>query len=705
MDWREWGPEAFAEARRRDVPIFLSVGYSTCYWCHVMERESFESADVAALMNERFVNVKVDREERPDVDALYMTAVQVQTRSGGWPMSCFLTPDLRYFFGGTYFPPTDAHGRPGFTTLLKAISEHWQTGRGEALATAAQMEEILRKLAVPPMPTQPLTLDKDLAIELETRSRSDFDAALGGFGNAPKFPRQTLLLASLAAETIRPDDGRRHQLKVTLDAMAAGGIRDHLGGGFHRYSTDAKWLVPHFEIMLYDQAMLAKVYAQAAEAFDDEGYAAVARGVCDFVIREMSAGGGGFIAAIDAEVDGREGLNYLWTPDQVREVLGDNADDFLNAYGLAAGFNFADPHHDGGVPRNNVLFAAGDWRAMLADEKLAKLRQKLKSARDERKQPRIDTKIITSWNGLMICGLAVAGRLLDEPRYLKAAKAAAGRFDVADLKRTDAGLDATLDDFAHLAAGLLDLYDATQDQQHHAVAKQLLAAANDRFGDAANGGHYFSSESADDVIVRQKVHSDSPLPAGAAVLADVARRLGDAETSGKTLACFAAPLHDQPGGSGAMVEALLHHATAHGPVHVEAGVQNAPPTPRQLAEAAVQIRGGWDDDRTLTLTLHIADRHHLNGPATTGELIPTTIRCDGATADLPTGDQLAGEVTATLRFEEPPASADVTVTYQACTDAACLVPVSRTIRVNGPGCGEPAHDCGQSDCACKTPTA
>ena len=709
VDWRPWGEDAFAEARRRDVPIFLSVGYSTCYWCHVMERESFEDAGVAAVMNEHFVNVKIDREERPDVDALYMTAVQVQTRQGGWPMSCFLTPDLRYFYGGTYFPPRDAHGRPGFTTLLNAVGEHWRTGRGEALATAEQMAEILEKLAVPPRPGRALVLDEAAALELERRSRADFDPARGGFGGAPKFPRQTLLLAALAAERAAPDENRRRQLTATLNAMAAGGIRDHLGGGFHRYSTDAKWLVPHFEVMLYDQATLAQSYAEAAELFGDDGYQAVARGVCDFVIREMSAETGGFVAALDAEVDGREGQNYLWTPAQVRDVLGDDADAFLDAYGLSGGFNFADPHHSDGRPHANVLFAAGDWRATLADERLENHRKKLKSARDERKQPHVDGKIITSWNGLMIGALATMG----EPKYAEAAARAADYLlenhrKPGGLARTslagDARHDGLLDDHAHLAAGLLDLHDATGQARWRDAAAELFADLQQKFADPAGGGHFFSAASADDLLVRQKIGTDSPLPAGAAVAADVARRLGHADVSAATIRCFAGPLHDHPGGSSALVQAALAHAREIGPIEVAAGApaDAPPPSPRALAEAAVQVRGRWADDRTLALTLHVADGHHLNAPDAADGLVPTTLHCEGATATLPPGDQLRGEIATTLAFAQPPGEVEVALTYQACTDTECLPPITRTLHVNPANCAgnDPAAGgCGEG-CGC-----
>ncbi len=364
VDWYPWGPEAFAAARERNVPIFLSVGYSTCYWCHVMERQSFEVAAVAEEMNGRFVNVKVDREERPDVDQLYMTAVQLLTRQGGWPMSVFLTPDLRPFYGGTYFPPQDAYGRPGFVTLLRGIDDAWRNRPGDVEKTAAQITSILRQLANPPPPEAPLTIDEAFVDALTQRSIDDYEPNFGGFGGAPKFPRETLLelllvrlAASQAPAPAAPDLAAakgpaarlRARLLHTLDAMAHGGIRDQLGGGFHRYSTDAKWLVPHFEIMLYDNAMLAWCYAEAFAQTGDRRYEAVARGVLDFVLREMTSPEGAFYTAFDAEVDAREGLTYLWTPAEIVEVLGaEDAQRFNRVYGVDRGFNFADPHHSQG---------------------------------------------------------------------------------------------------------------------------------------------------------------------------------------------------------------------------------------------------------------------------------------------------------------------------------------------------------------------
>ena len=404
VDWYPWGPEAFEKSRRENKPIFLSVGYSTCYWCHVMERQSFENETIAAQMNRDFVCIKVDREERPDVDQLYMAAVQVLTRQGGWPMSVFLAPDLRPFYGGTYFPPTDSHGRPGFPRILAAIDEAWKNRPAEISRSADELIRILKQLAIPQPPAEKFVIDAKWINHIIDRSTADFDPHHGGFGSAPKFPRQTVLELLLVYLRQNKNEALMQKVRQTLDAMADGGIRDHLGGGFHRYSTDEMWLVPHFEIMLYDNAMLLWIYAEAHAQTNDLRYASVARRIADFVLRELTSPQGAFYTALDAEVDAQEGVSYLWTHDEVEDALksasipADKITKFLRAYGLDAGPNFADPHAGHSAPDKNVLF--------LSDPKLE---DELKSARDalyktrkQRRQPMLDTKILTSWNALMI---------------------------------------------------------------------------------------------------------------------------------------------------------------------------------------------------------------------------------------------------------------------------------------------------------------
>jgi len=548
VDWYPWGPEAFEVARKHDKPIFLSVGYSTCYWCHVMERQSFENPSIAKEMNERFVNIKVDREERPDVDQLYMTAVQVLTRHGGWPMSVWLTPDLRPFYGGTYFPPEDAHGRAGFVTVLRALEDAYKNRKGDVDKTATQLVGILRQLAEPAPPDRPISIDKHFIGALVERSTSDYEPTYGGFGSAPKFPRETLLelLLTYLAEPTPAHDHQsqianrkskiRKMLLHTLDALAAGGIRDHLGGGFHRYSTDAKWLVPHFEIMLYDNAMLAWCYVEAYRQTEDLRYAQVARGVFDFILREMTSPQGAFYTALDAEVDGQEGLNYLWTAEEIERVLGaEDAKVFNRVYGVDRGPNFADPHHGSGVPDKNILYLATPMESQAMNDRLAGMRQKLYDARKLRKQPLLDTKVLTSWNALMIRALAYGGQIFQEARYLDAA-ARGAQFLLKHHRTPDGGLYRTsrqpstsaspngaakyngfLDDYAFLIQALLALHDAGATGQWKDEADALFDVMNRKFGDDGHGAFYFSDESATDLIVRQKYAGDSPLPSGNAI--------------------------------------------------------------------------------------------------------------------------------------------------------------------------------------------
>ena len=432
VDWYPWGPDAFEASRTQNKPIFLSVGYSTCYWCHVMERQCFEVESIATVMNANFINIKVDREERPDVDQLYMTAVQLLTRQGGWPMSVFLLPDLRPFYGGTYFPPNDGHGRPGFPRLLEALHDAFENRRVDVERTATELTQAIIEIADRPERSDaktPTTIDRALVDRLISHSTSDYDPQLGGFGSAPKFPRETLLEMLLVHHRRTKEKSLALKIRHTLDAMANGGIRDQLGGGFHRYSTDARWLVPHFEIMLYDNAMLAWIYAEASRQFADERYGRVARGICDFVLREMTDAAGSFYTAFDAEVDGREGQNYLWTEAEAVAVLGaDEANLFASVYGLDQGPNFADPHHGNGIAESSILYLP-NGPELETDPRVVASRAKLFAIRNERKQPLLDTKILTSWNALMIRGLAHVGTVLGEPRYLNAASAAAELVD------------------------------------------------------------------------------------------------------------------------------------------------------------------------------------------------------------------------------------------------------------------------------------
>jgi uncharacterized protein YyaL (SSP411 family) len=432
VDWYPWGEEALARAKELDRPIFLSIGYAACHWCHVMERESFEDEQTAADLNAGFVSIKVDREERPDLDSVYMDAVQAMTQRGGWPMSVFLTPDGRPFFGGTYFPDEPRHGMPSFRQLLARITAFWESQRDEIESSATQVAEhirgeqdaparLLEEIKGQPAP-DPAVLLKDAVDTL----RKNFDARDGGWGGAPKFP-QPMTLELLLREHLRSGQSEpRLMAEKTLDAMAEGGINDHLGGGFARYSTDAHWLVPHFEKMLYDNAQLARVYSHAAQVTGDDLYGYVARETLDFVAHELrNPPDGAFASSLDADTDGEEGLTYVWSTEEIREVLGGQAPLFEQAYGVS---------EQGNWEGHNVLQRVRDDTALAADlgrprdeirEALAAARVALLRARDERTQPARDDKVLTSWNGLMIGAFADAGLSLGEDSFIEIATEAA----------------------------------------------------------------------------------------------------------------------------------------------------------------------------------------------------------------------------------------------------------------------------------------
>ena len=725
VDWYAWGPEAFEAARNQNKPIFLSVGYSTCYWCHVMERQSFENETVAAEMNRLFVNIKVDREERPDVDQLYMTAVQLITRHGGWPMSVWLTPELTPFYGGTYYPPSD------FMAHLRALADAYHNRRAEVEKSAGQITDLLSRLAQPAAPERPLRIDLPLIDSLIDRSVSDYDEKLGGFGGAPKFPRETLLellLAYLADQSaIDNRQSAMSKLRHTLDAMADGGIHDHLGGGFHRYSTDARWLVPHFEIMLYDNAMLGWVYAEAHRLTGEKRYAQVARGVFDFILREMTSPQGAFYTAFDAEVDAQEGLSYLWTADEINSILGpEDAKLFNRVYGVDRGPNFADPHHGTGSPDKNILYlpqpiaqAARELgvEPESLERRLEPMRQKLYEARRKRKQPLLDTKILTSWNALMIRALAHGGHVLAEPRYVEAAGRAA-RFLLDRHRQPDGRLyrasrdgkakhNGFLDDYAFLAQALIALDDATGDASWKEHAAHVARAMVENFADPAAGGFFFTDKDATDLIVRQKTAQDSPLPSGNAVAATTLVELGQDKDALSTLAAFAQQMEDHAEGMSSMVQAALVYLRTRGPFTVsastDASAADRPASPRQLASGVLSAEPRWMSAAELHLVLSILDGFHVNAHDTGGDvpLIATTLTADvpGAVVEFPPGEErqfafsekpirvYSREVTLLVRFPNPPhpdSSVRLSLTYQPCDDSACLPPVTKQLEIDVP---------------------
>ena len=524
VDWLPWGPVALARARVEDKPLLVSIGYSACHWCHVMERESFEDPRTAAVMNESFVCVKVDREERPDIDALYMEAVQGMTGHGGWPLNVFLTPEQLPFYGGTYFPPDPRHGMPAWTQVLQAIAESWEHSREEIRAGGERLRERLSggaQLSPSAEPPQERALDQAVATLAEA-----FDARHGGFGRAPKFPQAPVLELLLLR-----DDGRTMAL-TTLHAMAGGGIHDQLGGGFARYSVDAAWTVPHFEKMLYDNALLARAYLHGWQASGDERLRDVCVDTLEWALREMRGPEGGFHSALDADSEGVEGRFYVWTVAALTELLGEDAQAAIAWLGVTEQGNLQDGW--GGSrfsqPGLNVLTDRGGGQAPDRETR-ERIRERLLSAREQRERPALDDKRLTSWNALMICALAEAGAALSEPRYLQAAVACAEflQNDMRDdgsalagergrLLRTYnhgcAKIDAYLEDHAFLLEALIALFEATCEERwfHQAVAlaDEIIA----RFADPENGGFFSTASDGEALIVRRKDLEDSPIPSG-----------------------------------------------------------------------------------------------------------------------------------------------------------------------------------------------
>ena len=513
VDWHQWGEEAFAEARERDVPVLLSVGYSACHWCHVMAHESFEDAATAEEMNRLYVNVKVDREERPDVDSIYMDAVQTMTGRGGWPMTVWLTPDGRPFYAGTYFPDTDRHGMPSFRTVMRAVSDAWENRREEVVGQSDRLTEAISR-SIPASDDLPGAETLTHAYEALAAS---FDPVNGGFGGAPKFPQEPDLdfLMRIVGEEWAPRAG--DMVRVTLAEMAAGGIHDHIGGGFARYSVDAQWLVPHFEKMLYDNAQLARLYLWAGIELDEPAFVDVARSTIGYMLDRLRHPDGGFYSAEDADSEGVEGKFYVWTTSQMEDVLGqeDAAE--------AARFFGATPH--GNFEGANILYrpTSEPWT-----EKIDSIRARLLTTRAERVPPGLDDKVVASWNGLALRALAEAGAALEDERYLEAARTTA-RFVLERMladgvlsrswREGRAGVPGFLEDYAGMALGLFALYAATGEGEWYLAGRELTSVIPERFGDP-DGGFFDTPAEGESLIKRPKSQTDNPLPSGNAMAAE-----------------------------------------------------------------------------------------------------------------------------------------------------------------------------------------
>ena len=524
VDWYPWGPEAIEKAVKEDKPIFLSVGYSACHWCHVMERESFENPEIAAIMNRDYVNIKVDREERPDVDQIYMAAVQAMTGRGGWPMSVFLTPDLKPFYGGTYFPPEDRHGMPGFPRILQAVADAWTNRREGLLENADQLLDQLQGLGQTP-PSGEIILNHEILDHALRALSKSYEPVHGGFGAAPKFPHPMDLRFLLRQFARTGDNHILHMIRHTLDKMARGGIYDHLGGGFARYSTDDRWLVPHFEKMLYDNALLATTYVEVYQATGETAFAQVARETLDYVLSRMTSPEGAFYATEDADSEGEEGKFYVWTLAEVEAILGkDRAKDFAYVYDVTPEGNW-EAHNILNLPKpldQSARILEKDLETLR--QQLAEDRAKLFEVREKRIHPAKDTKILASWNGLMISALALAGPALREPRYTAAAEAAAG-FVLDHMRQPDGRLwhgfkdnkarfNAYLDDYACVIEGLVALFEATGEKRWIDEALALAEITVDQFHDAKNGGFYYTGRDHETLVVRQKDLIDNATPSG-----------------------------------------------------------------------------------------------------------------------------------------------------------------------------------------------
>jgi hypothetical protein len=544
VDWMPWSGDALARAKLLDRPIFLSIGYAACHWCHVMERESFEDEATARVLNDRFVSIKVDREERPDLDSIYMGAVQAMTGSGGWPMSVFLTPDGQPFYGGTYFPNEPRHGMPSFRQVLEGVSEAWRTQRNEVTAAGQRLVAALVQQAHSVTAGGGVVIDSAFFEAVNAALDAGFDARNGSWGGAPKFPQpMTLeyLLRRLAAGDRRPGA----MVRFTLDKMADGGIRDQLGGGFHRYATDARWLVPHFEQMLYDNAQLARVYLHASRQFSEDeggnGYRDVAIGVLEYMLRELRREDGAFAASQDADTDGVEGLTFTWSAEEIREVLGEEpAATFASAYGVTDNGNW-----EGVTILSRVWDVSNEPPSRddaALEASLAKSRATLLERRSGRPQPARDDKALAAWNGLAIAAFAEAGRLLGEERYTAAAVAAAETI-VEGLLAEDGSLKRSwkdgravgagvLEDYSHLAEGLLALYETTFDERWFVLARQLADRILDRFEDPV-GGFFDTADDHERLITRPKDPQDNAVPSGGAMAATVLLRLASFTGEGR----------------------------------------------------------------------------------------------------------------------------------------------------------------------------
>ena len=758
VDWYPWGPEAFEKARAENRPIFLSVGYSSCYWCHVMERESFEDAEIARFLNAHFICIKVDREERPDVDQIYMTALQaVGPGGGGWPMSMFLAPDGRPFFGVTYLPPRDREGSNGFLGLITAISKAWDKQRAEIEKSADTLSEAVRQRLRAEKARRGTPLSRAWSAQGLAELSEQFDPDHGGFGFNPRNPRrpkfpEPVNLVFLLDQHVRKGSGQKadprpvkpggkpveplEMVRFTLDRMARGGIRDHLAGGYHRYSTDRYWKVPHFEKMLYDNAQLASVHLLAFEITGDPRWRAEAEATFAFVERSLTSPDGGFYSSLDAETKDGEGAYYVWTREEVKHSLGDgpDAEVFAQVYGLTGEPNFEGGRYVLQEPRGRAEQAASlKMTPTDLDSRLAPLRSKLLMVREKRPAPRLDDKVLTGWNGLMIAAYADAYRVLRDERYRRAAVAAADFVlrrlrtpDVRLLRTYRAGkskLSAYLEDYAFLAHGLIRLHAATGDSRWLREARALVDRMIADFEDREEGGFFFTAEGHESLLARPKDPLDNALPSGNSVaildLLALHRLTGESsyrEHAGKALSASATPLSRLPYAMPVMLVGLERYLdnerqagqTATEPRIVRAD-DDAPRTvtasARPFDRSKTSVAPGGEFETIVTATIGPGWHLYAN-PAGVAEIKPTTLELDATSrnsanllgVNYPAGEArvLAStgperiplyegkvEMIARIRIDEGarPGSLRLMLKlrYQACNDKLCLAPTELEI--------------------------
>lgn len=533
VDWYPWGDEAFKRAKEEDKPIFLSIGYSTCHWCHVMAHESFEDPEVADLMNKTFINIKVDREERPDIDSMYMNVCQMMTGGGGWPLTIIMTPDKKPFFSGTYFPKESRYGRVGLIDLIRKTDNLWKNSRNEVNGASEEILQIMKKSSsASPGKEVDESFLKITYLQLKDR----FDPQYAGFGKAPKFPTPHNLLFLLRYWKRTGNKQALEMVEKTLKAMRRGGIYDHTGHGFHRYSTDRNWILPHFEKMLYDQALLAMAYTEAYQATGNKEYRKTAEDIFDYVLRDMTSPDGGFYSAEDADSEGVEGRFYTWKEEEIRNILGDkDADIFIRIYNVKKTGNFMDEASMEATGQNILYLAkpleetAKEMKIPLSELEslLETSRKKLFEAREKRVHPHKDDKILTDWNGMMIAALSKASRAFNQPRYAEAAGKAAD-FLLSKSRQSDgrlfhryrdgeAGIDGYLDDYAFFTWGLLELYEATFNIKYLQTALEMNNDMIKHFQDVKNGGFFLSADDSENLLIRQREIYDGAVPSGNSV--------------------------------------------------------------------------------------------------------------------------------------------------------------------------------------------